>query len=694
VEAPPAAELRGYLGERLPEYMIPAVWVVLEALPLTPNGKLDRGALPLPEGTGGGAHVAPRTPTEERLAGIWAEVLGVERVGVHDDFFALGGHSLVATRVISRAREAFRVELPLRALFEAPTVAGLGERVDARLSTAAAEAPPVVPIPRDRPLPLSFAQQRLWFIDQLEPGSAVYHIPYALRLRGALDPGALRRALTAVVRRHEALRTVFPAVGGEPVQAVRPAAPVPVGVADLRALPLEAREAEVHRLAREETARPFDLARGPLLRAALARLGAEEWVLVLVLHHIVSDGWSRELLAREVSALYGGYTGGPAPALPALPVQYADYAVWQRAWLSGEMLERQLAWWRERLAGAPPLLELPTDRPRTALPDAHGAACTFPLPPETARGLRRLAREGGATLFMALLTGWQALLARWSGQDDLLVGTPVAGRARGETESLIGFFVNTLVLRADLSGDPTVRELLARTREGVLEAHAHQELPFEKLVEALHPERSLRHAPLFQTLFALQDSGRGSLRLDGLRVEPLEEGPATAMFDLTLAVVEDGDRLVATITYRTGLFHRESVERMAGHLRALLAGMAADPDRQVSEIELLTGAERRALAEWNRTARPLPGPALLHRLFEAQAARTPGAVALVAGGDRLSYAELEARAGRLAGELRRRGVGPETRVGVSTASAPTTIPASRPVHTPTRVSGPTPRRRR
>ncbi len=503
-------ELRSWLGERLPEYMVPGALVLLDALPLTPNGKVDRRALPAPQ-TAEGEHASPRTPTEEALAGIWAEVLRLERVGIDDDFFALGGHSLLATRVVSRVREALGVEVPLRTLFEAPTVAKLGERVDALLREGSAvRLPPLRPAPRDGgPLPLSFAQQRLWFIHQLEPRSPAYNMPSPLRLRGRLDVGALERALTELVRRHESLRTVFRSVEGEPVQVVRPAEPAAIPVVELRGLGDEERERTLARLAAGEAARPFDLETGPLLRAVLLRPGEEDWGLLFTLHHVVSDGWSMGVLTREISALYEAFAEGRPSPLPEPRLQYADYAVWQRGWLTGEALEAQLAYWRERLAGAPPLLELPVDHPRPLVASDRADQRAFVLSAETSRALREISHREGATLFMTLLAVYQALLGRWSGQDDVSVGTPVAGRGRLELEGLIGFFVNMLVVRTGLAGRPTFRELVGRVREGVLGAQAHQDLPFERLVDELHVERSLDRAPLFQALFALLAGGSG-----------------------------------------------------------------------------------------------------------------------------------------------------------------------------------------
>ncbi len=527
----------------------------------------------------------------------------------------------------------------------------------------------------DGPAPLSFAQQRLWFLDRLEPGSPAYLIPHALRLRGRLDARALRRALARVARRQESLRTVFPETGGDPVQAVLPPAPVPLPLVDLSGLPPEAREAEAARRLAAESMLPMDLARGPLFRATLLRLGAEEHGLLLTLHHVVSDGWSTAVLVREASAAYEALAAGRSPALPPLPVQYADYSVWQREHLSGERLETELAWWRERLAGAPPVLDLPTDRPRPPGPAAAAGVHAFRIPPETVRGLRALARDEGATLFMALLAAWQLLLARWSGQDDVSVGTSLAGRTRRELEPLIGFFVNTLVLRVRLDGRPTARELLGRVREMVLGGFAHQEVPFEKLVEELAPERSLRHTPLFQAMLVLQNQGRAEVRLGEVEAEPLGRGGEAAKFDLHLTAGEDGDALGAQISFRAALWDAATVARMAGHLGNLLAAFAAGADRPVAELPMLGAAERgRVLEECNATAHEYPA-GCVHELFAAQARRTPDAVALRFRGESLGYGELDRWSARLANHLRARGVGPETRVAVCLERTPELVVA-------------------
>jgi amino acid adenylation domain-containing protein len=662
-----AAALRAHLAERLPEYMVPAAFVHLDALPVNPNGKLDRKALPAPEyASEEETYVAPRTPVEEVLAGIWAEVLGLERVGVEESFFERGGHSLLATRVVSRVREVFGVELPLRALFEGPTVAEMARAVEDERRRELAVLPPVVPTGRTEPPPLSFAQERLWFLDQLRPGEISYNLPFALRLRGALDVDALERSLGEIVRRHDALRTVFQEQNGTPRQVVVPFGGFRLTRKDLSHLPADAREAGVQReLVAETTARPFDLSTGPLFRVSLLRLGAEEHVLLLSQHHIVSDGWSMGVLYRELSALYEAYREGRPSPLPELPVQYADYAVWQREQLQGEVLDRQISYWRERLAGAPELLELPTDRPRPRVQTYRGATVPVELSSELLERLQALARSEGATLYMTLLGAFQVLLSKYSGSEDIVVGSPIAGRTRREVEDLIGFFINTLVLRTDLSGDPSFREVLRRAREVTLGAYAHQEVPFERLVAELQPERSLSHTPLFQVILTLQTAGGGLDALPGLEVSPVQAERVSAKFDLSLELTPTSHGLRGGLTYPTDLFERGTVQRMLGHLEQVLEQVAADADVRLSELELLGQAERAlVLEEWNRTAAEYPADRCIHELFEAQAARTPDAVAVRFEDESLTYAELNARANRLAHHLRGRGVGPEVRVGV------------------------------
>ncbi|HEU4561306.1 MAG TPA: amino acid adenylation domain-containing protein, partial [Longimicrobium sp.] len=629
--------LRAHLRGSLPEYMLPAAFVFLDALPLSPNGKLDRRALSAPElASAEDRYVAPRTPAEEVLAGIWAEVLRLDRVGVTESFFELGGHSLLATRVGSRVRNVFGVELPPRALFEAPRVAELAGRVEEMRRAELPVLPPVVPTERTGALPLSFAQERLWFIDRLEPGSAAYNIPVAWRLEGALDVAALEWSLGEIVRRHESLRTVFAEAGGSPVQVIAPFGDFVLPVEDLSALGEADREAELRRRAGEVARRPFDLAEGPLFRAALLRLHPGEHVLLLSMHHIVSDGWSMDVLFRELAALYAAYREGGESPLPELPVQYADYALWQREHLRGEVLERQLSYWRERLAGAPELLELPTDHPRPAVQTYRGAHERIELPLELLERLRALGRSEGATLYMTLLAAFQVLLSKHSGSEDIVVGTPVAGRTRTEVEELIGVFVNTLVLRTDLGGDPGFRGVLRRAREATLGAYEHQEVPFERLVEELRPERSLSHSPLFQVMFALQNAGGAGGALPGLSVSEFDAELASAKFDLSLSLTATSRGLQGGLTYSTDLFEPDTIARMARHLERVLEQVAADADVRLSRLELLSAEERGLVVDaWNRTAAEYPADRCIHQLFEAQAARTPGAVAVVFEGAEL-----------------------------------------------------------
>ena len=663
---PTGGELREWLKGRLPEYLVPAAVVVLEALPLTANGKVDRSALPAPDRVSDAdAYVPPRTPEEALLAGIWAELLGVERVGATDDFFALGGHSLLAARAISRVREAFGVEVPLRALFEGATVAALAERLRGGAGSEGAVASPSPrPMPRGRTSPLSFAQERLWFVDRLEPGDAAYHVPHLVRIRGPLDPCALRRALAGVVARHEALRTVFREEGGEAVQEVVPAAALPLPVADLSALAVGERESAVRTLASVEAARPFDLERGPLLRTMLLRVGPDDHALALTLHHVVADGWSMDVLYRDLSSLYARETGAWEGEVPALPLQYADFALWQRLRLRGETLDRELGYWRERLAGAPALLEIPTDHPRTAGRGRRGGRVGFAVPEETVAALRALGREEGTTPFMTLLAAFQLLLSRYSGQDDVVVGTPAAGRTHRELEPLVGFFVNSLAIRADLSADPSFRALLLRVREAALGAFAHAEVPFERLVEELHPGRSLSHSPVFQAMFTLQADEAPAPRFPDARVRVEDVDSGRAKFDLSVALRGTPAGMAGVFAYDAGLFERETAERMAEHFVALLSAIAAAPDVRVSSLSLLDAGERRRVLEtWNSTARPhafVPA----HEMFAAQAARTPDALAAVCGAERATYAELDAASARIARTLRGMGVGPETRVAV------------------------------
>jgi amino acid adenylation domain-containing protein len=663
-----AGDLHRQLALQLPEYMLPSAWVMLDAIPLTSNGKVDRRALPPPvaAGDGGAPRGAPRTPTEELLAGLWADVLRLERAGTHDDFFALGGHSLLATQLVSRVRDAFAIELPLRSLFENPTVAGMAAQVEALRSLGAvASEPPIVAAPRDGELALSFSQQRLWFLDQLEPESPFYNNPISLRLAGRLDATALERALNALVARHESLRTTFASCDGRPVQVIASEGAITLVAEDMTHLPAAEREAGAKRLAAEEARRPFDLAQGPLLRARLLRLAEDDHVLLVTMHHIISDGWSVGVLIRETATFYQAFAAGEDAQLTALPIQYADYARWQRDWLQGEALAAQLDYWTAQLRGKPTLLELPADHPRPAVQSSRGAVCSFDLPPQLSTALNRLSRQEGATLFMTLLAAFQTLLHRYSGQTAINVGTPIANRTRAEVEGLIGFFVNTLVMHADLDGDPSFVDLLARVREAALGAYAHQDLPFEHLVEALAPERNLSHTPLFQVMFVLDNAPMDGLELSDLRLAPFLAESGTARFDLTLVITEGPDGLSCTFEYNTDLFEAATVERMAAHFRTLLKGVVEDPEQRLSQLPLLSEAERRQiLVDWNETQAAFPADRCFHELFEACVLAQPEAEALRFEDQRLSYSELNERANQLARHLQGLGVGPETIVGL------------------------------
>ncbi|MGB6563263.1 MAG: condensation domain-containing protein, partial [Candidatus Binataceae bacterium] len=665
---PTSNELRNFLKAKLPEHLLPAAFVALEALPLTANGKVDRRALPAsnrtrPELEKG--FVAPRTPEEELVAEIWAQVLGLERVGIYDDFFELGGHSLLATQAVSRIREAFAVEIPLRRLFEVPTVGGLAASIDAaRRAGQSLQAPPILPVPRDGDLPLSFAQQRLWFIDQLEPGNSAYNFPAAVRLKGPLNLVALGQSVNEIIKRHEALRTTFTTVDGRPVQVVAPTLTVGLPVVNLQDLTESEREAEVGRLAIEEAQRPFNLARGPLLRVTLLRLGEEEHVGLLTMHHIVSDGWSTGILIREMAVLYEAFSGGRSSPLPELPIQYADFAHWQRQWLQGEVLETQLTYWKGQLLGASPL-ELPADHLRPAVQTFQGSLQSMLLPENTGEGLKAFSRKQGITLFMTLLAAFKVLLHRYTDQNDIIVGTPIANRNRLEIEGLIGFFVNTLVMRTDLSGNPAFVELSRRVREVCLGAYAHQDLPFERLVEELHLERNLGRNPLFGVMFVLQNKSLQTIELPGLTLSPVEIDSGTAHFDLTLHIADTEQGLIATLAYNKDLFEAATISRMLGHFGNLLEAVVANPERRLSDLPFLGEAERQQLlVQWNDNKAAYSKDLCIQQFFELQAERTPDAVAVVFEHERLTYAELNRRSNQLAHHLQALGVKPEIPVGI------------------------------
>ena len=673
-----AAELKKYVRERLPEYMVPEAIVALEEIPITANGKVDRKRLPGVEGAGRRSeevYAAPRTPVEEMIVGIFEDVLKVGRVGREDNFFEIGGHSLLATQVISRVRNAFGVEIGVGSIFEAATAGGLAGKIEEAMRSKADDGPPpLVRAPREGKrgarFPLSFAQQRLWFLNQLLPNNPFYNSPRAVKLEGRLDLESLERVINEIVRRHETLRTRFEVEDGVPMQVIDEWEPRRLEVTNLTNLNREEREEEARRIASEEAATGFDLSRGPLLRVKVLKLEEEQHVALFTLHHIVSDGWSTGILTGEIETLYHAYTLGQDSPLKELPIQYADYAVWQRNWLQGEALERRLNYWREQLAGLEPL-ELPTDYPRPKVATYRGASLKFELSAELTQELQALSRREGVTLFMTLLAAFHVLLARYSRQEQIVVGSPIANRNRSEIEGLIGFFVNMLVLRADLSGNPSFLTLLHQVQGVALGAYAHQDLPFEKLVEELQPERALSHNPLFQAALGLQNIPRpvvappaGHAVESSVSLDSMDYETTATKFDLEIYLWDQANGLSGRTYYSRDLFEETTIKRLMGHYLNVLRGIV-ERERPISDLSLLSVQEREQIVvEWNQTGRPYPQDRLIHELFERQLENTPESIALIYEDRRLSYAELNAKANQLAHYLQRLGIGPESLVGV------------------------------
>ena len=708
--------IREYLKERLPGYMVPSLFVQIDEIPLTPSGKVDRKRLPKPEdvrmdATSG--YEAPRTPVEEIIVGLWSEVLGIEHIGVFDNFFDLGGHSLKATQLLSKLRQTFEIELPLREIFENPTVAGNAEAVTSALESREGEetAPEIEIIPRDEetglptePPPLSFSQQRLWFLEQLDPGNLAWNIPLFVRIEGNLNIAALEASLGALIRRHESLRTTFDAVNGHPVQIIHAEGDVQLKVLDIRStikgeLTPEKFDNEVKKIGRQEVQQPFDLVDGPLMRGAVIRVDDDDNILILTLHHIIADGWSLSILVRELATLYHAYTskdesfefensdGGVEMALvedilPALPIQYADFSVWQRNWLQGETLEKQLNYWKEKLANIPPVLELPTDHPRPALKTANGSSKNFLLPTDLSGKIIRLSRQEGVTPYMFLLAAFQTLLFRYSGQEDICIGTAIANRTRPQIEGLIGFFVNSLVMRVDLSGSPSFRNLLKQVRETALGAYAHQDLPFEMLVEEIQPERNLSYTPIFQVGFDYQETPIEALELPDLKFNAIQMDSGTTPYDLLLSIThtqsEDGTEqyLSGSMEYNTDLYEKDTIERMLAHYEALLNAIVDNLDCSVATVSILTEAEKQQiLIDWNATTADFPSESCIHQRFEYQVDKQPQAIAIIYETQEITYQELNKRANQLAHYLRKMDVGRDKLVGISTLRSPEMIVA-------------------
>jgi amino acid adenylation domain-containing protein len=678
-----AAELRSFLKQKLPEYMVPASFVVQSSLPVTANGKLDRNALPnvdvKPETEV--EFIAPRTGVERRIAELWSEILGIKRVGVLDNFFAVGGHSLLAMRLISRIRSSFEIELALRLLFESPTLEGMAGHVEAALRSDAGHQrrlPPIRPVPRDSRLPLSFAQQRMWILDQLEPGGATYNVPAAVELGGPLQLSALEQAIDAIVRRHEVLRTTFrKSDQGDPQQVIAEPTHRVMPVVDLARLSPEDVEPALDRLARHEAQYPFDLSTGPLFRVTILRVTDRRHVVLFTMHHIVSDGWSTGVLVRELSELYQALATGRGSALPPLPIQYADYAAWQRQWLESDVLQEQLEYWKRQLDGIPEQLALPVDRRRSSDVTYNGTRAPFTIQGHLVGPLASLGRDEGTTLFVGLLAVFQMLLHRYTGQQDIVVGAPIAGRTAAETEPLIGFFINTLVLRSRVNPTRTFRALLKEVHETMLNATANQDLPFERLVDELNPVRGVGHTPLFQVAFVLQNAPRETLTMSDLTLRNRPMETRTSKFDWSVSLIEAADGISGNFEYNTDLFDGATIGRVIHDYENLIAECVANPDRVVADLEVLdVPGRRRALVEWNDTASEYPREASLPALFEEQVEQAPDAVAVVDGATHLTYRELNMRANRLARYLRRRGVRPESRVGIYLDRSPEFIVAA------------------
>lgn len=670
-------ELRQFVTSRLASFKVPSHIRITEALPVGPVGKVLRSSLAAqfslmdlqpPPSAFHTASMAPQAPLEEELAELWKSVLNCERVGRYGNFFQLGGDSLLATQLLSRIREVAHVDVSFQHFFETPTVADIAKHIaTVQQSEAPLRKSPRPSGPREGPLPLSYAQQRLWFLEQFGLSRQAYHILEALRLRGSLQVRALEQSLQDIVKRHEIFRTTFTHMSGQPFQVIGAIAHLPLSIVDLQELPHSGQEAQVHRLAQADIQQPFDLAQGPLLRATLLRLSDMDHVLLFIMHHMVSDGWSHGVFWRELAVLYEAYTTGKPALLPALPMQYADFAHWQRQWLQKEVLDPHLAYWKQQLTGVS-LLQLSTDFPRPALQTFRGARHSVTLPPTLAQALKTLSQQHSVTLFMTLLAAFQTLLHRYTGQDDITVGSLIANRNRAELEGLIGFFVNTLVLRTDLAGDPSFQELLVRVRDVTLGAYEHQDLPYEKLLEELRLPRDLSRNPLFQVMCVLHNTPQQAVKLPGLHASRLEIDPGTARFDLALDVWETPEGgLYCRFEYSTDLFQSTTIARLAGHLHTLLESVVAKPAQHLSRLPLLPPDERQhLLVEWNATSMPYTDDQCLQRVFETQVTRTPDAVAVVCGEASLTYRELNRRANQVASYLQALNVGPEVLVGLCT----------------------------
>ncbi|RLD14271.1 non-ribosomal peptide synthetase, partial [candidate division KSB1 bacterium] len=667
-------EIKEFAAQYLTDYMVPQAVVLLDELPLTPNGKVDRRALPKPEYSvlNESEFVAPRSSEEEMVAKIFAEILQKEPISVTESFFNLGGHSLLATQLVSRIRDVFNVEIPLMAVFEHPTVAQLVTVIEEqRLKQKAPQLPPFKRVPRDQDIPLSFAQQRLWFLDQLAPDNATYNIPTALKINGNFNLPVFEKTLNFLVQRHETLRTTFANKNGTPIQIIKDSMRIQPKVVDLTHLAKDQREQEALHLATEDAMEPFDLEIGPLFRVKVLKLADDQHVILFNMHHIISDGWSVSVLIREFAQVYESFLKETPPQLPELPIQYADFAVWQREWLSGDVLQEQIDFWKSTIGLNPEPLNLPTDFPRPAVQTFNGASLDKLYPKSLLDRLKQFSNENGATLFMTLLAAFEALLYRYTGQENILVGSPIANRTQTELENLIGFFVNNLVLKGEFEDDPDFLTLLHRIRKNTLQAYAHQDLPFENLVEILQPERDMSHAPIFQVMFVMQNTPMQAFELSDVRLEPIIPDQKIAKYDLSLIVMETEKGLFAEFEYNTDLFRKETIERLHAHFQKLLQEVLDQPQKRISEQQLITEYERRLFStEWNSIPSDPPLNLCAHTVFEQRVAQMPKKTALVYKKQSMTFAQLNKEANRLAYYLRSLGIGPEKIVGVSIERSP------------------------
>ncbi|MDY7019981.1 MAG: amino acid adenylation domain-containing protein [Cyanobacteriota bacterium] len=660
--------LRSYLENKLPSYMIPAAFVQLEAFPLTANNKIDRLALAATEYQLPTQYkrIKPQTPVEEILVGIWKNVLSLPEIGVNENFFELGGHSLLVTRVVSQIQQVFNTEFPLRYLFDFPTITELAQEIE-RLTQNQIKLPiaAIQPIPCDSDLPLSFAQQRQWFLSQFEPNNPFYNIPIAIRLQGTVNINILKQTFLEIIRRHEVLRTAFHTINGKPKLAISNHCELKIPVIDLSGFSASDRETEINQLLVTETQQTFELSSSPLLRVKLLHLQEREHLLLMTFHHIISDGWSMGVLLQELSTLYQAFLNQEPSPLEELPIQYVDFASWQRQWLQGEVLEQQLSYWRQQLQNAPALSELPSDRIRPAVQTVQGASYKFKVSSQLLEGLKTISQQSGSTLFITLLTAFYVLIHRYTGNEDIIIGSPIANRNRAEIERLIGFFVNTLALRVNLSGNPTFEEFLQQVRQVSLEAYQHQDVPFEQLLEELKITRSLSYTPLFQILFVLQNTPLNPVKIADLKWSPVEMPQQTAKFDLTLSFTEIDRQLIGNFEYNTDLFEYDTISQIAEHFQNLLQAILTNPEQKLSEFTLLGRVEEEEiLVEWNRTQTNYPREACIHQLFEQQVEQCPDAIALTYGDRQLTYQELNIRANQIAHNLEKIVTEPDTLIGI------------------------------